>query len=247
MLRIILIALLTILGLEINTPKENKKGKLIIEFKHFVGDKSFVLNQNYQNGLGENFEITRFDYYISNIVLTTKDGKEVRLFNSYHLIKGNDPKSQVLNLPNIPTAEYKSISFLIGIDKKRNQSGIQMGALDPANDMFWTWKTGYVFLKLEGKSDVSNLSGGKFNFHVGGFEDLENNIKEKKLSFGDNYLKVRDNTNTKVQVKVDLMKFFEGTENYSIAQNTVAMSPSQTIVLANNYSQSYSLLFFKNP
>ena len=52
----------------------------------------------------------------------------------------------------MPAGNYNSLSFLLGVDSMHNVSGAQTGALDPANDMFWTWNSGYVMAKMEGAS-----------------------------------------------------------------------------------------------
>ena len=62
------------------------------------------------------------------------------------------------------------------------------GCLDPgaeASDMYWTWNSGYIFLKMEGKYDdrtdtISTASN--YFYHIGGFGNLNspaiNNIKK---------------------------------------------------------------------
>lgn len=77
--------------------------------------------------------------------------------------------------------QYDSITFLIGVDSLHNVSGAQTGALDPVNDMFWTWNSGYVMAKLEGNSSSSPQMNQKFEYHIGGYSGKHNVVK--KLSF----------------------------------------------------------------
>ena len=39
----------------------------------------------------------------------------------------------------------------LGVDSVLNYNGVHEGALDPINGMYWTWQTGYIHCKLEGK------------------------------------------------------------------------------------------------
>ena len=56
----------------------------------------------------------------------------------------------------------------LGVDSTLNYDGIHEGALDPINNMYWTWQTGYIHCKLEGY--ILNQSAKRsFEFHIGGY------------------------------------------------------------------------------
>ena len=59
----------------------------------------------------------------------------------------------------------------------------QTDALDPVNAMFWAWNTGYIFLKLEGRSSFSKLPGNIFEYHIGGYKSPSNCIRTISLNF----------------------------------------------------------------
>jgi len=221
---------------------KNAQNQLKIHFKHLVGNQPLVLNDTYYTNMhGEKFNVTKFNYYISNIRLKKANGRWWKQPKSYYLIQSNQPASQVLTIPNIPKGEYQEISFLIGVDEKRNTSGVQEGALDPANDMFWSWNTGYVFLKLEGQALVAGEQDKKrFRFHSGGFNFKYNNIKKKKLNLRDAPLKIGTTAIPQVKVKVDLQKFFGGIKPVKIHQNYSLMSPARVAKVADNYSQTFT-------
>jgi hypothetical protein len=61
-----------------------------------------------------------------------------------------NPDKKSILIKGVPPGEYDKISFALGIDSIRNHSGDQVGDLDPANGMFWTWSDGYLFLRYEG-------------------------------------------------------------------------------------------------
>ena len=224
-----------------------KKGQnnFQIQFTHLVGNQPLVLgNTKYTNMYGEKFTVSKFNYYISNIRLKKANGSWWKQPNSYYLVQSNKPASQKITIPNVPKGTYNEISFLIGVDEKRNTSGAQEGALDPANGMFWSWNTGYVFLKLEGNTMVNQ--GGKtitqkFLFHCGGFNFKHNNIKKKRLNLRRLPLKVGTGQVVPLKIKVDIQKFFGGVKPVQIRRNLRLMSPARAAKVADNYNQTFTL------
>ncbi|OJJ20832.1 hypothetical protein BKI52_09625 [marine bacterium AO1-C] len=246
MKNLIKISLVIMLGICTSFYPKNTQNQLKIHFKHLVGNQALVLNDTYYTNIhGEKFNVTKFNYYISNIRLKKANGQWWKQPNSYYLVQSNQPASQVLTIPNIPKGEYKEISFLIGVDEKRNTSGVQEGALDPANGMFWSWNTGYVFLKLEGQTLVPNqgkTTAKKFRFHSGGFNFKYNNIKKKRLNLRTRPLNIGRNKAAELKVKVDLQKFFGGVKPVKIQQNYSLMSPARVAKVADNYIQTFTRL-----
>ena len=59
-----------------------------------------------------------------------------------------------LELADIPNGEYTKVNYTIGVDAARNTEGAQDGALDLVNGMFWSWNTGYIFMKMEGLGEL---------------------------------------------------------------------------------------------
>ncbi len=135
-----------------NKAKEKDTKALVkIVFINKVKDKKIVLNDSvYTNPFNEKYAITKLRYYVTNIEL---QGNNVlyKEDNSYHLVDESDSASQIIHL-SIPEGKYLSLSLLLGVDSLHNVSGAQTDALDPANDMFWTWNSGYVMAKMEGNS-----------------------------------------------------------------------------------------------
>lgn len=59
---------------------------------------------------------------------------------------------------------------MIGVDSLTSVSGAMGGDLDPTKGMFWTWKTGYIFFKIEGSSLKCDTRKNRFVHHLGGYE-----------------------------------------------------------------------------
>jgi hypothetical protein len=156
--------------------------RLVVDFRATANETTLVPGTiTYTNASEDTFSVTKFTYYISNIVFRKADGTAFAEPESYHLIRHIDGKTS-FTLSGMPDGEYTTVEFLIGVDSLRNVTGAQTGALDPANDMFWDWNTGYIFYKLEGVyRNASNTQPKEFAMHIGGFSGEENCIQ--KCSF----------------------------------------------------------------
>ena len=121
---------------------------------------------SYTNANGNAFSFDMLKYYISNIVLVTDDGKEVAL-NNHSLIDAANLGSEQLQFDSIPKGHYTSMRFQLGIDSLHNHNLDQAGDLDPVNGMFWSWNTGYIFLKHEGTYRNANNEWDQLLFHYG--------------------------------------------------------------------------------
>jgi hypothetical protein len=143
------------------------KGILTLQFSNTFDGSSLTKNSAtyYTNAAGNEFNVSTFRYYISNVELTKLDGSKV-LYPVYKLIDAFDESTQTISLLEVPNGDYKAISYFIGIDSARNHSGPQEGDLSATTGMLWTWASGYLFLKLEGfyKNGTSQTS---FRYHIG--------------------------------------------------------------------------------
>lgn len=161
--------------------QKSTKNELKIEFIHTVDNQTLTLDTyRYFNPLGQDYTITKFKYYISDITLLNNN-QNSSLSQDVFLINEEDPNSKKISIPKMKDGEYTHISFVLGVDSLRNCSGAQSGTLDPIHAMFWTWNTGYIFLKLEGKSSASSAPGNIFEYHIGGYKEPANCIQKINL------------------------------------------------------------------
>jgi endonuclease/exonuclease/phosphatase family metal-dependent hydrolase len=130
----------------------------------------------------------RFQFNLKNIPLEYADSLlHVELLKSYvgHIelldmnkqIIGRDSvsyrlidfkKSNSLNFSIQSNSGYASYFRLtLGVDSTTNAAGVHCCALDPANGMYWSWQSGYIQFKLEGKQK----DGNALNLHLGGFSN----------------------------------------------------------------------------
>ncbi len=237
------------------------KGAIKLEFDNVVGAENMQLNgsQTYTNAVGEQFNITMFNYYISNIALKTEDGTvfTVPQDKSYFLIQESKAESQTVKISDIPLGNYTEMTFTIGVDSLRNTMDIakRTGVLDPANEdaMYWAWNSGYIFLKMEGLSPASPADptgNKKFRYHIGGFGGYSsktiNNLKTITCKFGTSKATVRKDITPKVHTLVDALKLFNGTTNVSLKDNSTVMFAPFSVNIATNYANMFAVAQINN-
>lgn len=225
----------------IPTPTE-EVGMFKIEFEHVYASANFALNTAYTTSVGEEVTWTKFNYYISNIELLKSDGSSWKQPESYFLVQLDNAASTLLTINNVPKADYTGLRFTLGVDSTRNVSGAQTGALDPANNMFWSWNNGYIFIKSEGTSPQS--STGLFEYHIGGFRNATNTnaLNTMEFDFGGMAMSVKPNAAPQIHMSVSMDKFFSGTSsNLSVATlSDIHMPGAMAIGVANRFKDAYA-------
>ena len=223
-----------------NNVKVGETGFLKIAFNNLVNQQPVVLyDSTYVNPFGENYTINKFKYYISNTTLYSS-GKAFKIKNDYHLINQSIDSSLNFTI-NLPENQYDSIQFLLGVDSVLNTSGAQTGALDPMNDMFWTWNSGYVMEKLEGTSPQSTAINNKMEYHIGGFSGAYSVLNYLMLSFPkEKILQVQKGKISTMIIDVEINKFWDAERKIKISDMPVCTSPG---ILAKQMAGNFSRLF----
>ncbi|MFN3667605.1 MAG: MbnP family protein, partial [Sediminibacterium sp.] len=214
-----------------NTYNSNLTGNLSVEFDNITGSSDLQLNTaTYNNTAGESFKVTKLKYYVSNFSLTKADGSTYTVpQDSCYFLIDESASSSTRPVLKVPEGEYKTLSFVLGVDSLRNTMDVskRTGVLDPttsAADMYWGWNSGYIFFKVEGTSSSAN--GGNFAYHVGGFGGYStptvNNLRKITIDLSARgTAKVKAGKSSNIHLFADLLKAFNGTTNMSFA--TVAM------------------------
>ena len=216
-------------------------GKVNVTLHHYVGSRLLELDTvNYQNDLGQSFTVTKFKYYIGKIHLMKAGGGAIML-KDYYLINEDEETSKMFTLSDVPAGQYTGISFLIGVDSADNCSGAQAGALDPVNAMFWAWNTGYIFLKLEGKSPVSKSSGRIFEYHIGGYKSPANCVRRVSLSFTQP-LTVSVNSTHELALKADAAEVLKTPNTIDISKLSSVTDFHNAPMVADNYMDMFSVI-----
>lgn len=221
--------------------KKKNEGELQINFSNYVGNEKLKLDTlAYKNELGQLFMFTNVKYYISNITFKNKSGKDFVLKNSF-LINELDEISKTRTITNIHAGEYTGIEFILGVDSLHNCSGAQSGDLDPIHAMFWAWNTGYIFLKVEGKSPFSKSPGNYFEYHIGGFRHPYNNLKKIFLPFKNPVVLNKNKQVFNLNIKTDLLEIFKTPNAINLLEWSSVTEAKNGSVIANNYTDMFTI------
>lgn len=219
--------------------KDPTAGTVEMRFQHMVGNEALILNtKTYKNNNGDDFTVSVFKYYISNIVLNGDGNDNYVEPESYHLIEHGG--TMTIALANVPAGKYKSITYMIGVDSLRNVSGAQTGALSQGNGMFWDWITGYIMAKMEGTSPQSKADNNKLFFHLGGFSGPNNVLKTVALTFPTTI--TVNGSNPHMHIEADLAKWFYGPNTIDFGQTHGFMMPGANAKkIADNYVDMFTM------
>jgi len=227
---------------------ESDLSPLTIKLNIIANGTKLVLDRPYTNDLGEDYSVSAFKFYMSNLSISDEAGASSAEQESYHLVDASDTTTRTFNIM-MGRIGFDKIRFMIGVDSLRNVSGAQTGALDPVNGMFWTWNSGYIMAKLEGTSPSSPDPGQRFQYHIGGYAGVEATQRWVTLSFpGNKSYVLTANTPLALTVDVDIDKWFRSTHDLPISSIPFMMTPGASSVLyADNYANLFSVTKVGNP
>jgi len=158
--------------------------KLHIFFQPSFNASSLQLEQAepYRLSNGDSIYIDELKFYISSIAFYLNDKTVWKENNSFHLLDVSEPGTLNISLNIPPGLVYDKIKFNVGIDSITNVSGAMGGDLDPVKGMYWTWQSGYINFKLEGRSQRCTARKHIFRFHLGGYEGDANSLQQITLA-----------------------------------------------------------------
>ena len=169
MKKILLIMLLLSIMLKANCQQASS---IKLNIHLLFGSKTLAIaDESYPLANGDSIRFDMLRFYISGIQLFYNNSLTYAEQNSFHLIDAADKNSVYLSFPMPEKTRLNKIKFNLGIDSLTNVSGVMGGDLDPTKGMYWTWQSGYINLKMEGRSAVCPARNHEFQFHLGGYQD----------------------------------------------------------------------------
>ena len=208
--------------------KINKKDVPVSLYLNFQNEPLVLNDKKYVTKTNDTVTITKMKFYLSNIVLELEDGTQYKESNSVHLVNAETLSSLRFNLKNVPDLKIKKIRFNIGIDSLNNVSEKFDGDLDPALGMYWAWNTGYIYMKLEGKSSSCTSVKKEFQFHIGGYLPKQNAIQEIELKIDENQI---------INIEVELSKWLDFLS--LIETNSIMIPGEKAIAMARIYKNMF--------
>lgn len=238
-------------------------GTFSLEFDNKVGTDDIVLesmnstNYPYSNQASQQFNITKFGYYISRVELSGPNGEkyvdEVKTGATADEVKGfyqvieSNAASQTIKLENVPTGSYNKVTFTLGVEADYVEQGATGGVLDPANGgWLWNWDSGYILWKFEGHSPFSTSADNSIKYHIGGWKEIAgnagmtNNVKRITLDFP-SVAEVTETSNQEAHIIMDLLKVVNGHHPIDFSTTSKVMSPAAGKDIAHSLEDAFKV------
>jgi hypothetical protein len=210
--------------------KINKKDVPVSLHLNFQNEPLVLKDKKYVTKTNDTVTITKMKFYLSNIVLELEDGTQYKESNSFHLVDAETLSSLEFYLKNVPDIKIKKIGFAVGIDSKNSISEKFDGDLDPALGMYWAWNTGYINMKLEGKSSSCTNVKKEFQFHIGGYLPKQNALQEIELKIDENQI---------INIEVELSKWLD---SLTLKETNSIMIPGENaMAMARIYKNIFEI------
>ena len=191
-----------------------------ISFQLLFDKVPLELAKQYPVSEKDSITIDFLKFYISDITFL-KEGTQVGKSKEKHHLIDAQHSSLYKTLYKVKNKNFDTITFLVGLDSKTQEKGIQGGVLDPTSQMYWTWQNGFINFKLEGESSLCPTRKNKFQFHVGGFQEPYATSQEVSL---------KAKGAKPLVIKVDVASFFNAID---ISQTNTVTSPNKNAVMVS--------------
>lgn len=200
----------SILFLTISCKKDNTPPEVNVNFDFVWGASAgtFALDSVMrQPRTGDSISFSEFRFYVSNFKLQDVDGVWWEHPESYFIIDASSKEKSRAVLTNVPEGTYTKMQYTLGVDSLRNVSGAQVGALSVSNNMFWSWATGYILVRVEGiANDTTDIV-----YHLGGFQGENKIVTNPTHEFGEDLI-VSNNNISNINMNVNAARLWHTIE-----------------------------------
>lgn len=213
-----------------------------LQFNPVVGIAPLIRGDIYQDPYtGEQFSVSAFKYYISNIQLISSNGVFTNIPAVYRLVDAFDTTTASITFPGVADS-LVAISFLVGVDSTVDASGPRNGDLDPSKGMFLGGNQGYIMAELTGYSPASQQVDYSFNYQISGYTGPDNVLRKVTLALPGLPVTVSPVIPDTVQVLIDAdaQAWFSAVHYLSINSNSTCTTPGP---LAAEYADNYAHMF----
>ncbi|MCG9911603.1 MAG: hypothetical protein MH137_09920 [Flavobacteriales bacterium] len=161
--------------------KEKEEGTPVtLKFNFKYGGQPLVYDQEYSYDTDKTIKIELVKFYFSNPSLVSESGETVKFSDDYYLVELD---KNIIQAGRFPLGNYTALNFGLGVDNTRNVETDPQAIpatdypndhpLNASFDMWWTWATGYIFVKVEGRIDANgngiytDLEDKTISYHPG--------------------------------------------------------------------------------
>ncbi len=208
---------------------QKEKDSLYFGIKLKWKTENLELNKNYYSK-NDTLQFSLLKFYVSGVEINYEDGLIYKEKNSYHLIDFEDDNSKIFAISKKENKSISKLVFNVGVDSTASVSGALSGDLDLQKGMYWAWQSGYINMKIEGKSSSCKTRKNAFQFHIGGY--LEPNYSMRKIN-------INCNNKNQIDIVMNLEKLFSEIDLKNI--NTIMIPGENAIYFADLTSKIFSV------
>ena len=217
------------------------KAKVVIT--PVFGDQPFSIGTVYTTNQGYRLRVETMKTYMANIQLHTFDG-DSSVMKDILVHDFNEPLEIT---SDIKEASYTTLKMSIGVPSERNkdQDPSQYANSHPlsvqgSSGMFWTWNTGYIFTKFDGRLDLTGQEGAQlidpFAFHTG------DDLLYRTIELPVNVVAEKDGNYT-INVKMDIKKFIDNSNDQIDLSADYLTHTVGNMNLARRFAENVALSF----
>jgi hypothetical protein len=207
---------------------------LTLAFQPLVGSRPLVLEtEEYRNQLGQPYTLEQVRWYVSNLALKSKGRTVWECPRRHILMDAAQASTLTIRWEKPQGLAFDSLVFDVGLDSATHISGALGGDLDPTLGMYWAWNSGYIHVKIEGKSPACRVPQQSFQFHLGGYRWPYATVCQVGLAC--------QPSATTLSIAVDLGGFLD---QMDFSQSSSVMSPG---ALARKLSDAFAQQFTLRP
>ncbi len=195
-----------------------ERDSLVLQIQFKYGSSPLERNKKYMTK-SDTLEIETFKFYLSNIEIEFDDTSKIKPKNNYHLIDWDNPKSLLIPIAARQNKIISKVTFNMGVDSTASVSGALSGDLDITNGMYWAWQSGYINMKIEGKSNSCKTRKNQFQFHLGGYLKPYYALRKIEIPIQKNQI-----PNGEIKIIADISNLFS---EISLKETNSIMIPGQ--------------------
>ncbi len=138
------------------------KGTLEVRFKANFAGQPFALNQVYTNVNGYKVSPETVRFLVHHFRVRNAAGEQT----AKEAFQVNYASTSNTFTAELEQGTYTGVKFAIGVDGNLNHADPSLlpashpFSINNAGNMHWSWATGYIFLKFEGKADTTAAGTG---------------------------------------------------------------------------------------
>lgn len=153
-------------------PASGTAQKLRLEFEPQWQGRPLALNQTLSNSLVNGLSISRFDGLLSQLAVQKTDGTWVESRDWFVFLSAEKQRLNAVADGLLPQ-EFQAVRFQVGVDAAIDSGDPQTWPADhPLHPdvcgLHWGWRSGYVFLALEGHWEKNGSKPRGFSYHLAG-------------------------------------------------------------------------------